>query len=86
MTESARQLTLQGRSTTASVISIPSGPPKNAALCRGIVGVTVDGITQPDDFIALTDDGLTHEVSVIMGEKAEIQETASVEGLKAERS
>src|SRR5215471_13415920 len=69
-----------GRSTYRIKVENPH------SLCRGIVGVTVDGITQPDDFIALTDDGLTHEVSVIMGEKAEIQETASVEGLKAERS
>ncbi len=57
------------------------------SLCRGIAGVTLDGITQPDDLIVLSDDGLTHEVSVVMGEKAEVQETAaSAEGLKAESS
>ena len=69
-----------GRSTYRIKVENPH------SLCRGIVGVTLDGITQPDDFIALTDDGLTHEVRVIMGEKAEIEETASAEGLKAERS
>jgi cyclic beta-1,2-glucan synthetase len=57
------------------------------SLCRGIASVTLDGTMQQDDSILLSDDGQTHVVSVAMGEKAGLQETAaSAEGLKAESS
>jgi hypothetical protein len=42
---------------------------------------------QQDDSVLLGDDGQTHVVSVMMGEKAALPETAAAaEGLKAESS
>jgi cyclic beta-1,2-glucan synthetase len=43
------------------------------ALCRGIASVTLDGTTQSEDEVELIDDGKTHEVRLVMGEKAQIE-------------
>jgi cyclic beta-1,2-glucan synthetase len=57
------------------------------SLCRGIAAVTLDEIMQPDGSILLSDDGRTHEVRVVMGQKTEAPETdAKAERLKAQRS
>jgi cyclic beta-1,2-glucan synthetase len=45
------------------------------SLCRGIASVTIDGTKQQDDLILLSDDGLTHEVRVLIGEKAVSEES-----------
>ena len=38
-------------------------------LSRGVELVELDGAVQPDDQVPLTDDGQTHEVRVVLGEK-----------------
>jgi cyclic beta-1,2-glucan synthetase len=48
------------------------------SLCRGVAGVTLDGIEQPDDAILLSNDGLTHEVLVVIGEKPTAAESEQV--------
>jgi len=39
------------------------------SLCRGVARVELDGVVQPDGLILLSNDGLTHEVRVLMGER-----------------
>ena len=39
------------------------------SLCRGVASITLDEIAQRDDAILLSNDGLNHEVRVVMGEK-----------------
>jgi cyclic beta-1,2-glucan synthetase len=39
-------------------------------ISRGITTVELDGALQPNDEIPLSDDGKTHNVRVVMGEKA----------------
>jgi cyclic beta-1,2-glucan synthetase len=39
------------------------------SLCRGVASVELDGVSQPDDAILLSQDGLPHEVRVVMGER-----------------
>lgn len=41
------------------------------SICHGVANVTLDGILQRDDVILLSNDGLTHEVRIVMGEKAD---------------
>jgi len=45
------------------------------ALCRGIASVFVDGLEQSSDEIVLTEDGQTHDVRIVMGEKIEVEKT-----------
>jgi cyclic beta-1,2-glucan synthetase len=45
------------------------------SLCRGVAEVKLDGVTQPDDRVLLSDDGVTHEVRVLMGERISADET-----------
>jgi len=47
------------------------------SFCRGVASVTLDGVVQRDDLILLSNDGLTHEVRITMGEKAELEEPVS---------
>ena len=42
-----------------------------SAICRGVASVVVDGTAQPDERIELIDDGKMHEVSIVMGQRAE---------------
>ena len=44
------------------------------SLCRGVASLTLDGVVQRDDLILLSNDGLTHEARVVMGEKVEVEE------------
>ena len=44
------------------------------SLSRGVARVEVDGVGQSDNGIALVDDGQTHEVRILMGEKIEVAE------------
>jgi cyclic beta-1,2-glucan synthetase len=48
------------------------------SLCRGVATVKLDGILQRDDVILLNNDGLTHEVRVLMGERVEVPEAPSL--------
>jgi cyclic beta-1,2-glucan synthetase len=41
---------------------------------RGVASVELDGAIQLDDEVVLSDDGQTHEVRVVMGEKAAVEE------------
>ncbi len=41
------------------------------SLNRGVASVSLDGIAQRDELILLSNDGLTHEVLVVMGEKVD---------------
>ncbi len=49
------------------------------SLSRGVASVTLDGHIQQDDVILLSNDGLNHEVVVMMGEKPRIDETENVD-------
>jgi cyclic beta-1,2-glucan synthetase len=49
------------------------------SLCRGVASITLDGVMQPDDVILLSNDGLTHEARVVMGEKLFKTETNALE-------
>jgi len=53
------------------------------SLCRGVASVELDGVMQSDDSILLSNDGLTHEVRILIGEKIRIDEA---EPLTAETS
>jgi cyclic beta-1,2-glucan synthetase len=44
------------------------------SVSRGVTNVELDGVMQPGDLILLSDDGLTHEVRVLMGEKITVDE------------
>jgi len=48
------------------------------SLCRGIAEVKLDGVAQSGDDIGLIDDEQTHEVRVVMGEKAAAAEAELV--------
>ncbi|HMG74377.1 MAG TPA: glucoamylase family protein [Pyrinomonadaceae bacterium] len=58
----------RGKSTYRIKVENPHG------LCRGIAGISVDGREQSSDEVLLVDDGQTHEVWVVMGEKAVVEE------------
>jgi cyclic beta-1,2-glucan synthetase len=45
------------------------------SLCRGVASVELDGVTQPNEMVLLSNDGQTHEVRVVMGERVETKET-----------
>jgi cyclic beta-1,2-glucan synthetase len=49
------------------------------SLCRGVASVELDGVSQPDDAILLSTDGLPHEVRVIMGERISEAEAEAIE-------
>jgi cyclic beta-1,2-glucan synthetase len=49
-------------------------------LSRGVATVELDGAVQPDDRIALVDDGQTHSVRVVMGEKPLVETAAARPG------
>jgi len=56
---------------------------------RGVLSIELDGSAQPNDEIALVDDGLSHEVRVVMGEKpapAEPSPTATPETAQQEQT
>jgi cyclic beta-1,2-glucan synthetase len=40
------------------------------SLCRGVASVEVDGALQSSDEVPLVDDGVTHDVRIVLGEKA----------------
>jgi cyclic beta-1,2-glucan synthetase len=63
------------RGTTAYHIKVenPHG------LCRGVASVDLDGVSQPADAILLSNDGLPHEVRVVMGERVSNAEAAALE-------
>ena len=48
------------------------------SLCRGVASVMLDGTKQEDDLILLSGDGQTHEVRVLMGEKAVVEESERI--------
>jgi len=54
------------------------------ALCRGVASVELDGVMQPDELILLSNDGLTHEVRVLMGEKISVDEAEPLESETAQ--
>jgi cyclic beta-1,2-glucan synthetase len=56
------------------------------ALSRGIESVLLDGRRQPSDEIALSDDGQTHEVRIVMGEKIEAEKTELVRTQQTEEA
>ena len=62
------------RGTTAYRIKVENPH----SLCRGVASVTLDKEIQSSDEIALVDDGRTHEVLVLMGEKIEVPEPSSM--------
>lgn len=45
------------------------------AVSRGVASVELDGVDQPSREIALADDGKTHEMRVLMGERIRNQST-----------
>ncbi len=49
------------------------------SLCRGVASIKLDEVMQPDDVILLSNDGLTHEVRVVMGEKISNAEADALE-------
>jgi cyclic beta-1,2-glucan synthetase len=53
----------RGRTTYHIKVENPHG------LSRGVASVELDGATQSDDEVPLSDDGQTHEVRVVLGEK-----------------
>ncbi len=53
------------------------------SLCRGVVSITLDGVLQKEDAIPLSNDGLNHEVSVVISEKPAVTEPQQV-GLATE--
>jgi cyclic beta-1,2-glucan synthetase len=56
------------------------------AIHRGIASVELDGAVQTDDYVSLSDDGQTHTVHIVLGEKpavdaaVEVAESAEKEG------
>jgi len=48
------------------------------SLCRGVASVMLDGTKQQDDLILLSGDALTHEVRVLIGEKAVDEESERI--------
>jgi cyclic beta-1,2-glucan synthetase len=44
------------------------------SLCRGVASLELDGGVQPGDEVALIDDGRTHEVRVLMGERIAVDD------------
>jgi cyclic beta-1,2-glucan synthetase len=63
----------RGKTTHRIKVQNPRG------LCRGVISVTLDGAIQKDDVILLSNDGVDHEVLVLMGEKAESTDREPVE-------
>jgi cyclic beta-1,2-glucan synthetase len=49
------------------------------ALCRGVASIKLDGVMQPADVILLSNDGLTHEARVVMGERIAEAEADALE-------
>ena len=54
------------------------------SLSRGVVSVELDGVIQPDDLILLNNDGLTHEVRVLIGEKIRVDEAEPLDSETAQ--
>ena len=48
------------------------------SLCRGVARVEIDGAVSQGDQIVLTDDGRSHDVRVLLGEKREVEESTPV--------
>lgn len=48
------------------------------ALARGVASVEFDGVVQKDDLLLLSNDGQTHEVRVMMGERSPVAETEAL--------
>ena len=57
------------------------------SFCRGVASVTLDGKLQRDDSVILSNDGGTHEVRIVMGEKpaTESEDRASESVSRVER-
>jgi cyclic beta-1,2-glucan synthetase len=56
------------------------------SLCRGVESVFLDGLQQASDEIALVDDGQTHEVRILMGEKIEAAQPEPVRSEQPEEA
>jgi cyclic beta-1,2-glucan synthetase len=48
------------------------------SLCRGVAEIKLDGVAQSDLEVGLVDDGLPHEVHVLMGEQVEVPEPSAL--------
>jgi cyclic beta-1,2-glucan synthetase len=53
-------------------------------LCRGVARVELDGLMQENDLILLSDDGLPHEVRVVMGEKPKADDEEAIDNETAQ--
>jgi cellobiose phosphorylase len=62
----------RGRATYHIKVENPHG------VSGGVATVELDGAIQSDDEIPLTDDGQTHEVRVVLGEKPANDEAATI--------
>jgi cyclic beta-1,2-glucan synthetase len=49
------------------------------AVSRGVATVELDGALQPDDEVQLADDGQTHNVRVVLGEKVKSESDEEAE-------
>jgi len=56
------------------------------AVSRGVASLELDGTTQADDILLLADDGQSHSVRVVLGEKAKSDEDKRVADLTQEQS
>jgi cyclic beta-1,2-glucan synthetase len=56
------------------------------SLSRGIESVLLDGLKQSSDEIALVDDGQTHEVRILMGEKIEVAQPEPIRSEQPEEA
>ena len=56
------------------------------SLSRGIESVFLDGLKQASDEIALVDDGQTHEVRILMGEKIEVAQPEPIRSEQPEEA
>lgn len=54
------------------------------SFCRGVATVELDGMVQPKDLILLSNDGATHQVRIVMGEKSDNRESDKVENSEAD--
>jgi cyclic beta-1,2-glucan synthetase len=54
------------------------------SLCRGVASIQLDGVAQPGVDVGLVDDGGTHEVHVLMGEKIEVEEAEALNSESAQ--
>jgi cyclic beta-1,2-glucan synthetase len=51
---------------------------------RGLAELTLDGVAQAEEWVPVNDDGLSHELRIVMGERAKIEETESASSEKVQ--